>query len=418
MLAHPFPLSGPDGLTSDAAGAASRAGSPDGLAVSGRGATGPATALTSLSCTAFRSYGQMRLSLAGDRPFVVLCGANGAGKTNILEAVSYLAPGRGLRGATLGDIAQKGAAQPWAVSALMNVGGEESRIGTGQDPQGGPRRVVRLDGVDVPSTNDLGDNWSILWLTPQMDRLFLEAPSGRRKFLDRLVLALTPDHSRQVAAFERAMRERNRLLADGYHSGLDGWLDAIEAQLAAHGVAVAAARLDAVAALMVALETVGQAAFPGVQIALDGSLEAALGTGTAASDVEHDYRNQLARLRTVDGTRLGTGPHKTDLVVHYREKAMPADQCSTGEQKALLIQLILAHAALIKDRRGHAPLLLLDEVAAHLDEARRATLFDLLAGLGSQCWLTGTDSPIFAPLDSRATTAFVHDGKVTVQENS
>jgi len=419
------------------------------------GPCAPGVAVTRLMLTNYRCYDHLILDLGGlgdgagsqadsAQPFVVFTGANGAGKTNILEAVSYLAPGRGLRGAGLQDITRhhrpqsadqtqppadrvadarktasmssggNGGTGGWAVASTLTHHGDSVKIGTGIDPEGSSRRVVRINGVQQSGTHGLGDYMSVLWLTPQMDRLFIEGPAGRRKFLDRLVLALTPDHSTQVGAYERAMRERNRLLADGYRGDLDPWLAGLEAQLAAHGVAVAAARLDAVEALDAYMTTLDDSVFPVPALALDGSLEAALASGVAASDLEHDYRLRLERSRPYDTGRMGEGVHKTDLLVRFSapgggrtgtgtdtpsgySHGMPAAQCSTGEQKALLISLILAHAGVIQDRRG-APIMLLDEVAAHLDAARRQHLFDRLRSTGAQVWLTGTDTDIFAGL--------------------
>ncbi len=359
-------------------------------------------ALSRLRLTDFRCYSALNLDIDPARPFVALSGANGAGKTNVLEAVSYLAPGRGLRGAALADITRRSATH-WAVaSVITDRDGGTTKIGTGLDPAASARRAVRIDGVPQSGTHSLGDYVALLWLTPQMDRLFLEGPSGRRKFLDRMVLALTPDHSSQIAAYERAMREHNRLLADGYRGDLDPWLTGLETQMAAHGVAIAAARLEALAALQSQLAAHTASAFPQPDIALDGSLEAALHGGVAASDLEHDYRAHLEAARPYDLGRTREGVHKSDLMVRYSAKDMPAEQCSTGEQKALLISLVLAQAEVIAARRG-APILLLDEVAAHLDGGRRDALFDRLMRTGAQVWLTGTDDQIFAAVHDRAT---------------
>ncbi len=384
-----------------------------------------------LVMTDFRSYTQSHVELTCAHPMVVLTGDNGAGKTNVLEAISYSAPGRGLRGAALGDICRIGG-KAWSVAMHLNlIDGEITetvKVGTGQDPeraaeQSTPdadaskqsqRRVVRVDGETASNTSILGDRWSVSWLTPQMDRLFIEGPSSRRRFLDRLVLGLFPDHSRQVSAYERIMRDRNRLLSEQGLSADGAWLSALEARLAEHAVAVAVARLEFAGQMAGQIEATPDGPFPKAQLMLDGWLETMLADGTRPVDVEANYRDALAQERTADARtgRTGIGIHKTDFIVTHAPKSMRADLCSTGEQKALLIGLILANARLQIALKGQAPLMLMDEVAAHLDTDRRAALFDELASLGSQCWLTGTDRSLFKALEGNAEFFQVADGVI------
>jgi len=388
--------------------------------------TGPGTALRStatpaayaalrLSLTDFRCYAGVRLDLDA-RP-VVLTGHNGAGKTNILEALSLLSPGRGMRRARLGEMARRDAAPAaaWAVAATLAGPAGAVDVGTGlaSDPgseDGAERRVVRIDGAAAGGPQALAEVASVVWLTPQMDRLFTEAPSGRRRFLDRLTFGLDPGHARRVSAFEKAMRERNRLLRSG--AGDPGWYDALEAQMAEWGVAVAAARRDAVARLGAALaEQSGP--FPSAGLAVGGLLEGWLDELPALA-VEDRYRARLASERRGDAEAGGarSGPHKTDLLVRHLGKDMPADLCSTGEQKALLIGVVLADVRLQAARRGAAPLLLLDEVAAHLDRGRRTALFDILRDLGVQAWMTGTEPELFEALRGQAQYFTVRDGRL------
>ncbi len=377
-------------------------------------------AVASLSLSQYRCYEHITINCAPDAPLKILTGPNGAGKTNLLEAISFLAPGRGLRGASLGDIRRHQGGSPWAVSCLMALGDEEIRVGTGLDPeQGGGeqtnRRIVRVDGETVKSSNQLGDRWGILWLTPQMDRLFIEGPSSRRRFLDRLVLGLYPDHSREVSAFERAMRERNRLIADQGRNADSAWLSALEARMAEHGVAVAARRVDFAEQLAGQLAAQPDGPFPRAELAIDGWVEGLVADGLPLSEIELAYRRKLADNRSTElslGKSASIGVHKTDLIVTHAPKNMPAELCSTGEQKALLIAIILANAMLQKAIRGRPPLMLLDEVAAHLDEERRRGLFSILTDIGSQCWLTGTDRVIFDGLGDEAEFYCVEEGKI------
>lgn len=379
-----------------------------------------------LHLTDFRSY--RHSSLTPENKSVVLTGPNGAGKTNILEALSFLSPGRGLRGCKLSEVSRiDGHRGPeigserlkWAVAARLETPDGSMDIGTGlasgneEAADMGPRdkRVVRIDGENGSSPAQFSDILQVAWLTPQMDRLFIEPPSGRRRFLDRIVANFHSVHMREVNAYERVMRERNRLLVDG--SGDAVWLDALESRMAEHGVAVAAARLDAMARLAGAIEE-STSCFPRAILKVDGLLEAGLEGGPALA-VEDDFRKKLRENRPLDSRsgRAQDGPHKTDLLVTHRDKAMPAALCSTGEQKALLIGITLASARITAMSFGAAPILLLDEVVAHLDSVRRASLFDELAQLGSQVWLTGTDQILFEELGSRVSYHRVENNTVT-----
>lgn len=393
------------------------------------GAAGSLVRFTRVMLSQFRCYDSAEISLKPEPALVVLTGENGAGKTNVLEAISYFSPGRGLRGASLMEVCRVGSNQPWAVAATVSPAAEEAepkRFGTGLDPDVFSRdslnakRIVRLDG-ESHSPTMLADHMTVSWLTPQMDRLFTEAPSSRRNFLDRMVLGLYPDHSRQVGAFERVMRERNKLLTDFGARADASWLKVLEARMAEHATAIALARLDFTGQLAGLIEETSspESAFPKALLALDGELEGALNEGLAAIDVEEGYRAKLAAMRAIDAQkgRTSAGPHKTDLLVTHAPKAMPAGLCSTGEQKALLINLILANAQLIKALSGAAPVLLLDEIAAHLDDYRRRALFDALLALGGQCWLTGTDAAMFASLKGRAQFFTVDAGKIRPAED-
>jgi DNA replication and repair protein RecF len=363
----------------------------------------PPLTLTRLMLRDFRSYPTLTLGL--DSRVVVLSGENGAGKTNLLEAVSLLGPGRGLRGARLADLARIApeGRLPWAAAGRFRGPWGGFDIGTGT-PEGGPleRRGFRLDGQPVRGGADLAERVAAVWVTPQMDRLFQEGAGDRRRFLDRLVWALEPGHARQVAAYEGAMSQRNRLLAagGGGHRAADpGWLSALEDGMARHGVALAAARRTLVSRLNAALAEGVTGAFPAALLELLCPVAAAL-DGAPALAVEDRLRAEWEASRPRDAAAGATlaGPHRADLGATHAAKGVPAALCSTGEQKALLVSTVLAHAALIAGARGFAPLLLLDEVAAHLDAPRREALFAALAALPAQVFLTGTDPGVFAPL--------------------
>ena len=353
---------------------------------------------------------------------VVLTGPNGAGKTNVLEALSLLMPGRGLRRAKLSEInrdaSDAGGATPsrsWAVAARVAGVDAPVDVGTGFQASGdsvGERRTIKIDGETESTQAALAAVMSMHWLTPQMDRLFQDGASSRRRFLDRLVFGWDPAHAGRLNTYEQAMRERLKLLRD--HAKPDpAWLAALEDTMAARGIAVAAARTDVISRLApVAAENWG--AFPGAVLALSGNVDGWLSFGPALEAEDH-FRAALAadRERDVRFGRTHTGPHRTDLVVHHAPKGEAAERCSTGEQKALLIAVVLANARMRAAEEGGAPVLLLDEVAAHLDHERREALFESLIGLGGQVWFSGTDAETFVGLRGRAQFFAVANGAVS-----
>lgn len=368
----------------------------------------PHAAVLKLSLTAFRSYGaaQVSVGVGGAAGPVVLTGPNGAGKTNVLEAISFLSPGRGLRRAQLPEVGHRAGAEasgpgaPWAVSALVEGALGEARLGTGYDPaQEGGQRRCRIDGEPASSANAFLDHLKVLWLTPEMDGLFLGPPGERRRYLDRLVLAVDASHGARVNGLERALRSRNRLLEE---NGSARFLDAVEHEVAELAVAVAAARLETVARLCaeIAAHRDEASPFPSAQLALDGAVERLIADHPAL-EVEDRYRAVLREGRSRDRAagRTLEGPHLTDLAVRHAEKGLPAARCSTGEQKSLLIGLTLSHARLVSAMQGLSPVLLLDDVAAYLDADRRAGLFEALHRLGAQVWMTGADPAAFAALE-------------------
>ncbi|WP_428699261.1 DNA replication/repair protein RecF [Stappia sp.] len=352
-------------------------------------------ALRSLSLTDFRNYTQVSVSL-GAR-LVALVGDNGAGKTNLLEAVSQLTAGRGLRRAQLDDIRRKDTDTGWSVAARLDGPFGETRIGVGHAPGAAGRRI-RIDGADARSSEQLLDHMRVLWLLPAMDGLFTGPAGDRRRFLDRLVLAVDPGHGRRVADLEKTLRARNRVLDEG---GTPAFLDAVEAQLAPLAVAVSCARKETVALLQARIRAQDNLGlpFPRAGVTLAGDFEAEAG-GQSASELEDWYRDLLVAMRGRDRAagRTLSGPHRSDLEVRHLAKDMPAALASTGEQKALLIGLVLAHAEVTAVTAGMTPVLLLDEVAAHLDPGRRKALFARLADLGLQVLMTGTDARLFADL--------------------
>ena len=348
--------------------------------------------VTRLALTDFRSYAAATIEPGSG--FVLLSGENGAGKTNMLEAVSLLTPGRGLRGASLVEMARNGGPGGFAVSSRFG----ETDIGTGTLATAPERRQVRINGAPA-AVNSLSEWLSVLWLTPAMDRLFADSAGARRRFLDRLVLALEPAHAHHSARYEAAMRARNKLLAEP--DGADpAWLAALEAGMAEHGAAVASARARTAAALDERLANTPEADFAVAKLALEGWADADLAAELRAS-----------RGRDAAAGRTTVGPHRHDLVVTHRAKAMPAAQSSTGEQKALLLGLVLSHAELVAARRGAPPILLLDEVAAHLDPRRRAALFARLEGRG-QVWMTATEAALFDGIVA-ASRFHVEAGQIT-----
>ncbi|MGH6681650.1 MAG: DNA replication/repair protein RecF [Bradyrhizobium sp.] len=368
-----------------------------------------------LALTHFRNY--RASGLKTDADMVVLVGPNGAGKTNCLEAISFFSPGRGLRRATLEDVADNQGDGSWAVSAEIEGALGLATLGTGVDA---PRseaqptsRRCRIDREAVASAGAFGDHLRMVWLTPSMDGLFLGPAAERRRFFDRLVLAIDSEHSSRVAALERALRSRNRLLE--VRNFDDQWCDAIERETAELAVAVAASRGQTAVKLSAMLRARGEAsAFPSAIIALDGWMENALLSEPALA-VEDRYREILrgGRARDAAAGRTLEGPHLTDLRVTYAPKTIPAREASTGEQKALLIGLVLAHAALVAESTGIVPLLLLDEVVAHLDPTRRSALFGELGKLGAQVWLTGADPLAFNGIGPSSEMFDVDNGRIT-----
>lgn len=356
-----------------------------------------------LALTQFRNHPRLDLDLDA-RP-VCLIGPNGAGKTNVLEALTTLGSGRGLRAAELADMCREGEdGGPWAVAAGLEAAGMSVRIGVGAETtaQGGWRRVARMDGRNA-SPAQLADQVRLVWLTPAMDRLFAGPAGERRRFLDRLAASVAPSHGEAAGAYERAMRERQRLLDDGETSG--AWLDGLEHEAAAHGAALAAGRMDALDALQAAIDSRPDGPFPKADLAIAGGLESALRNGAPAGRVEDAFAGQLraARARDAAAGRALDGPHRSDFSARHRAKGRPAADCSTGEQKALVVGLALAHARRLADSAGRAnPLLLLDEACAHLDAERRAALAEELVALPGQAWLTGVETAAFDAFGDRA----------------
>jgi DNA replication and repair protein RecF len=367
-----------------------------------------------LTLTHFRNYRAASLETRSD--VVVLVGPNGAGKTNCIEAISFLSPGRGLRRATLEDVADNQGDGSWAVSAEVEGALGLATLGTGIDAPGleasATGRRCRIDREPVTSAAAFGDHLRMVWLTPSMDGLFLGPASERRRFFDRLVLAIDSDHSARVSALDRSLRSRNRLLEVRNYD--DHWCDAIERETAELAVAVAAMRGQTVTKLAAMLRARGEtSAFPSAQIMLDGWMENTLMSEPATS-VEDRYREILRNSRARDAIagRTLDGPHLTDLQVIYAPKGIPARDASTGEQKALLIGLVLAHASLVAEMTGITPLLLLDEVVAHLDPGRRTALFDELSKLGAQVWMTGADPAAFAGIGTSGEVFGVDSGQI------
>lgn len=371
------------------------------------------TFIQRLKLTDFRNYTQAGLALDGRH--VVLVGKNGAGKTNFMEAISLLSPGRGLRRAVLSDMPRIGAEASFTIFASIDGMNGEADIGTGTETteEDNLVRRLRINGSPAKSVDDLTDHLRILWLTPAMDGLFTGPSAERRRFLDRLVLSLDPAHGRRANDFERAMRSRNRLLSEGRFD--PSWLSGIEQQMAALGVAMAAARREMLGLLAGLIEADRLTSpFPSAELSLTGFLDE-LGD-LPAFELEERYLEVLAQSRHRDAAagRTLEGPHRADLTVRHIEKNMDAERCSTGEQKALLIGLVLAHARLVATMTGFAPILLLDEIAAHLDEGRRAALFDRIDALGGQAFMTGTDVAMFLALGERAQIVTVEDGSLDV----
>ncbi|MBM9596146.1 DNA replication/repair protein RecF [Roseitranquillus sediminis] len=346
----------------------------------------PGQRLTALTLSHFRSYVRARLAPAAGP--AALIGPNGAGKTNLLEAISLLSPGRGLRRAAIGAFARRPEEMGWKIGAAIEAAGETHEVETWAERDAS--RQVRIDGKAAPQSA-LGRIVRVLWLVPSMDRLWIEGAEGRRRFLDRTTMSFLPEHADAVLAYERAMRERNRLLRDGPDDGR--WSAALERRMAEAGAALSANRRTALTRLAAA-QAEGRSAFPKAELALDDDAPEtaeALAAALAAS-----------RARDAAAGRALVGPHRADLAAFYGARDVPARDCSTGEQKALLVSLILANARALAEEIGAAPILLLDEVAAHLDANRRATLYDEIMALGAQVWMTGTERTLFEPLGDRA----------------
>ncbi|MEM7216636.1 MAG: DNA replication/repair protein RecF [Pseudomonadota bacterium] len=367
-----------------------------------------------LKLTTFRNYESAAIN--AEPGHVVLTGKNGAGKTNILEAISFLSPGRGMRRAGYDMVAKANCSGSWTVFAKLDGPHGETNIGTGlQETSHGvdTARKIHVNGTLAKSSETLLEYSRILWLTPSMDGLFTGSASDRRRFMDRMILSIDPQHGRRVSNFEKSMRARNKLL--GEDNPDPAWLDATEVQLAELGVAIASARHELVTLLssVIVRNNDPQSPFPDARISLSGSLESEIGE-FVASDLELEYAQRLKNSRRIDARagRTLEGPHRSDLIVHHRPKSMPAAQCSTGEQKALLVGLMLAHARLVGEMAGFAPILLLDEIAAHLDEGRRSALFDMIDALGCQAWMTGTERELFRSLDNRASFFSVVEGSI------
>ena len=364
-----------------------------------------------LKLTSFRCYDALTLLLNTELPPVVLTGHNGAGKTNILEAVSYLVPGRGLRSARLADVAKRNSGNDcfpenvktlpvrWAVSACVRTAVGTVHIGTGRCDTS-EKRQIRINGQPAKNQSELGDYLSSVWLTPAMDRLFCGDPAARRRFLDRLVQAFNPSHATISADYNYALKQWGNLLREG--RGDPMWLTGLEETIVSSGVAIAAARRDVVSRISVFLGQKKEVPFPTASITLHGLLEDLLET-MPALDVEEIFKEKLQKMRHLfaEGGSV-PGPHTSDFTVRHEEKGIDAGLCSTGEQKALLISIILAQTKAQMQEKGQSPILLLDEISAHLDVERREALFELLCALPSQVWMTGTEESVFKSLSTKA----------------
>ena len=377
---------------------------------------GVQTQLLSLSVQNFRNYDACRIEI--DAPKVLLLGENGAGKTNLMEAVSLLAPGRGLRRAKTEHLPRVGAPAPdWAVSARLVGAGEPVTIGTGVQSEmiggrdggrEGGRRIMRRDGETV-SQAEIGRMFSVSWLTPRMDGIFIDSPGARRRFLDRLVIAFDPAHIGRTSRYEKMLRERATLLSEG--RGDDAWFNAIEASLAESAVAVTAARQALIADLNAEAAN-GWFGFPGVALGLEGQVESWLSDSSALA--AEDRFIEEARHRRQSGDAGLAGPHASDMTAANSQSGVPAHLASTGQQKALLIAVVLAHARLQARRLKRPPVLLLDDVVAHLDIARRAALFDAVDAVGGQTWFSGTDEDDFTGLDAQPVRIEASDGTARI----
>jgi len=375
--------------------------------------------ITALTLTDFRSYASATLSIAAGT--VVLHGPNGAGKTNLLEALSLFTPGKGLRGASAPEMGRREPGETtgraWAVAAVLTDGDGETKLGTGVQSPGAARRIVRIDG-ETAQPGRLLDHLRPVWATPEQDRLFSDARAERLKFFDRLVFAADPDHAASVSGYEKALRERLRLLTDGAEGQPADplWLDALELRLGEAGAAAALARAAALTTLQAAIDGRGDRPFPQADLGLTGEAEAMAAAGAGPEAIAESIREGMSRSRARDAAagRSLYGPHRSDLTALHREKNRPAAEGSSGEQKALVLNLILAQIARLADQPA-APILLLDEAPAHLDTRRRAALFDEIEALGLQAFLTGTEAELFEPLRGRAQFVRVEGGGLTVE---
>lgn len=371
----------------------------------------PTHAITRLNLENFRNYSSLGVSVS-PHP-VVLIGHNGAGKTNILEAISLFAPGRGMRGAKLKTMDALEGHGAWVVSASVLSHGEEVPIGTGRDPQSAmEKRIIKINGEKIRTQAALAKSICVQWLTPSMDQVFIEGGSARRDLLDRIAYGFDPEHAARVAAYGKAMRERNRLLSERGNYADPAWLTVLERQMAEHAVAMTFARLDAIARITGAMEE-DIAGFPTAQLSLEGRVET-LTHSLSALDAESQLAEDLATVRQEDARsgRSSLGAHRSHLTVIHRVKGREAGLCSTGEQKAMLLALTLAAARARAAWCGMPPILLLDEVIAHLDVDKRARLFDLIRSSGIQAWMTGTDAADFQGLEGFATTLKISGGMV------
>ena len=372
--------------------------------------------LTALTLCDFRNYSN--LSVQFEPRHIVLTGHNGAGKTNLLEAISLLAPGRGLRRSSYEDMARKTGIGGFAIGAKISVNDDDTQIGTGVGAavnEASASRIVRVNGTQEKSADALNDHLRITWLTPAMDGVFTGPASDRRKMLDRMVLAIEPDHGRHAVDFEKAMRSRNRLIADEVNDA--SWFTALEHEIGTHGAAITLARHRFIASLNRLAETgFERAEFPSAGLALVGEMDT-LANNT--DDLAQTYRAALARSRPADrqAGRTLIGPHRSELEVTHVAKNVPAAIASTGEQKALLTGMVLAHAQLIAEASGLTALLLLDEIGAHFDVGRRAQLFEILDRLGGQAIMTGTETHLFEALENRAQFFNIADSVVTPQDS-
>jgi DNA replication and repair protein RecF len=372
--------------------------------------------ITSLTLTNFRNYQSASVDGLNDR-FVILTGPNGSGKTNCLEAVSLLSPGRGLRGASVADLqSQTHTGQTWSIFAKIHHKDDVTNLGVGRDPQKPDKKIIRSNQNPIKNQQDLGDILRTLWLTPQMDGLFLQASSERRRFFDRLVAAFDPSHSGRMTRYEKAMRERLNLLKDDRKTPDTIWLDALENIMAETAIAIAASRIDILNQLQSHIDKQVWDHFPKSDLQLTGEIEQSVQNQSALM-IEDKMKEKLRSMRAADGQtgRTNYGVHRTDLSVTYRDKNANASQCSTGEQKALLTGVILSHAMMVEARYAQAPLLLFDEMAAHFDTKRRDALLNILQNLNTQVWLSGQETSQFLGIEGQTQFLSIDQNKIDHQ---